>query len=62
MNGRKEMLFLFTKKVTDKNKKNCRLVLLLPICGNTFERLIYNNFFDFTINNNLISSNQSVRG
>ena len=32
---------------------------LLPICGKFFERLIYNSLFEFFIENELISSNQS---
>ena len=36
-----------------------RPVSLLPICGKIFERLIYNNLFEFSIKNNLIPSNQS---
>ena len=34
--------------------RNCWLVSLLPICGGTFERLIYSNLFEF-----LKISNQS---
>ena len=40
--------------------RNYRPVLLLPICVKKFERLIYNNLFEFFIKNDLISSNQSV--
>ena len=36
-----------------------RPVSLLPICGKTFERLIYNNLFEYFIENDLISQNQS---
>ena len=32
---------------------------MLPICGKIFERLIYNNLFEYFIENNLISQNQS---
>ena len=32
---------------------------LLPICGKVFESLIYNSLFEFFIENELISSNQS---
>ena len=39
--------------------RNYRPVLLLPICVKKFERLIYNNLFEFFIKNDLISSNQS---
>ena len=39
--------------------KTYRPVSLLPICGKIFERLIYNNLFEYFIKNNLISQNQS---
>ena len=39
--------------------KNYRPVSLLPICGNIFERLIYNSLFEYFIENDLISQNQS---
>ena len=32
---------------------------LLPICGKVFERLIYNSLFEYFIENDLISPNQS---
>ena len=39
--------------------RNYRPVSLLPICGKIFERLIYNNLYEFFIKSDLISSNQS---
>ena len=39
--------------------KNYLPVLLLPICGKMFERLLYNDMFSFFIENDLISQNQS---
>ena len=39
--------------------KNYRPVSLLPICGKVFERLIYNSLFEYFIENDLISPNQS---
>ena len=39
--------------------KNCRLVSLLPICGQIFERLVYNRLYEYFIENELISSSQS---
>ena len=39
--------------------ENYRPAPLLPICGKTLERLIFNEMFGFLIENNLISSNQS---
>ena len=47
------------KKESKQFVKNCRPVLLLPICGKIFERLIYNEVFPYLIDNNLISSQQS---
>ena len=34
-------------------------VYLLPVCGKNFERLIYNYLFEYFIENDLISRNQS---
>ena len=39
--------------------RNYRPVSLLPICGKIFERLIFNELFNFLLENNLISPNQS---
>ena len=39
--------------------QNYRPVLLLPICGNILERLMFNEMFQFFIENKLISSSQS---
>ena len=39
--------------------KNYRPILLLPIAGKIFERLLYDRMFEFVIANNLISKNQS---
>ena len=44
-------------KMGDKqNLKNYRPVSLLPICGNFFERLIFNKMFSFFLVNNLLAS------
>ena len=40
-------------------KKNCRPISLLTIAGKIFERLWYDKMFEFSIENNLISKNQS---
>ena len=40
--------------------KNYRPVSLLPICGKIFERLTFNELFNFLLENNLILPNQSV--
>ena len=47
------------KKGDKQVSRNYRPVSLLLICGKIFERLIYNNLFEFFIKNDLISSNQS---
>ena len=47
------------KKDDKQNVKNYRPVLLLPICGKIFERLIYNVMYDFLTENDLLSPNQS---
>ena len=52
------MLFLSIKKADQQILKIYRPVYLLPICGKFFERLIYNNLFEYFIENNLISQNQ----
>ena len=48
----------FHKKSDKQILKNYRPVSLLPICGKIFERLIY-ILFEYFIENDLISSNQS---
>ena len=58
MNGKKQMLFLSIKN--DKQLlKNYRPISLLPICSKVLERLLYNSMFEFFIQNNLITPNQS---
>ena len=47
------------KKDGKQNVKNYRPVLLLPICGKIFERLIYNVMYDFLTENDLLSPNHS---
>ena len=47
------------KKSDKQILKNYRSVSLLPICGKAFERLIYNSLFEYFIENDLISPNQS---
>ena len=47
------------KKGDKQILKNYLPVLLLPICGKIFERLIFNELFNFLLENNLISPNQS---
>ena len=47
------------KKGDKQLLKNYRPISLLPITGKTFERLLYNQMFEFFIKNDLISQNQS---
>ena len=47
------------KKGDKQLLKNYRPIPLLPITGKTFERLLYNQMFEFFIKNDLISQNQS---
>ena len=42
------------KKGDKQILKNYQPVSLLPICGKSFERLIYNNLFEYLIENDLI--------
>ena len=51
----------FHEKGDKQILKNCRPISLLPIAGKIFERLFYGRMFEFFIENNLISKNQSVR-
>ena len=46
-------------KMDQQILKNYRSVSLLPICGKVFESLIYNSLFEYFIENDLISPNQS---
>ena len=56
---KKANVFPVFKKGDKQILKNYRPVSLLPICGKIFERLIYNNLFEYFIENDLISQNQS---
>ena len=47
------------KKSDKQCVKNYRPVSLLPICSKIYERIIYNNTYNYLINTNLISQNQS---
>ena len=47
------------KKDDKQILKDYRPVSLLPICAKTFERIIYNRIFEYLIENNLITENQS---
>ena len=47
------------KKSDKQSLKNYRPISLLPIFGKIFERIIYNNIFEYLTTNKLISDNQS---
>ena len=47
------------KKSDKQSLKNYRPILLLPIFGKRFERIIYNNNFEYLITNKFVSNNQS---
>ena len=47
------------KKEHKQYMGNYRPILLLPICGKIFERLIFNPVFELLEENKLLSSNQS---
>ena len=59
MKGDKKGLCPVYKKGDKQIIKNCSPVSLLLICGKTFERLMYNSLFEYFIENDLISQNQS---
>ena len=47
------------KKDDKQFLKNYRPVSLLPVCAKIFERIIYNRIFEYLIENNLMTENQS---
>ena len=47
------------RKIDKQALKNYRPISLLPIFENFFERIIYNNIFEYLTTNKLISDNQS---
>ena len=47
------------KKGDKQNLKNYRPISLLPVAGKIFERILYNNMYEFFRENNLISPDQS---
>ena len=58
-NWKKGSIVPIPKKGDKPILKNYRPVSLLPICGKIFERLIFNELFNFLLENNFISRNQS---
>ena len=47
------------KKNDKQSIKNYRPISLLPICGKIFEKIIFNNLYNYFNTNNLITKNQS---
>ena len=54
---KKANVALVFKKGDKQLLKNYRPISLLPITGKNFERLLYNQMFEFFIRNDLISQN-----
>ena len=48
-----------SKKGDKQLIKNYRPISLLPSCGKIFEKIIFNNLYNFLNANNLITKNQS---
>ena len=59
MTGKKETLYLYLKKVTNKAFNSYRPVSLLPICSKVFKRNICGDMLKYFLDNNLISPKQS---
>ena len=47
------------KRGDKQSTDNYRPISLLPICGNIFEKIIFNNLYSYLNANNLITKNQS---
>ena len=55
---KKGNIVLIHKKSNKQSNKNCRPVSLSPICGKIFERVIFNEMFNYFFPNKLISKYQ----
>ena len=58
MTGKKETLYRFLRKVTNKTSKTI-IQSPYPICSKIFECMIYGNMLKYFLDNNLISPKQS---
>ena len=56
---KKENVVPVHKRNNKQLLKNYQPISLLPICGKVLDRLPYNSMFEFFIQNNLITPNQS---
>ena len=59
MNGKRQMWFQFIKRVISKCLETKDLFHYFQYVNKIFERLIYNNLFEFFIKNKLIPFNES---
>ena len=59
IHGKSLTLFQCTKKGDKQLLENYRPVSLLPILGKVFEKILYNNIFEYLQENNLLCENQS---
>ena len=50
---------LIFKKCDKQVIKNYRPISLLPICGKSFEKIIFNNLYSYLNTNNVVTKNQS---
>ena len=56
---KKVNVLLIHKKESRQLKKNYRPISMLPICGNLFEKLIFDEIYDHLAKNDLLTPNQS---
>ena len=59
LNGKRLIVVPAHKKGDKQNLKNYCPIPLLPVAGKIYERILYNNIYEFFTENNLRSPNQS---
>ena len=59
LNGKRLIVVLAHKKGDKQNLENSCPIPLLPVAGKIYERILYNNIYEFFTENNLRSPNQS---
>ena len=52
---KKSNVLLIHKKENRQLKKNCRPISLLPICGKTIEKLMFDDIYEFLCENQLLT-------